>query len=82
MDVLFTKWWMHGLLRPLECGLLRNCASEREFMIDMKEVVKILKVVFYDKPVSDLISFTPAISQFVISSQYFLNDLGNLLKIT
>ena len=54
MDILFTKWWMHGLLRPLECGLLKNCAPEKGFIADLKEVVKVLRVILYDKSVPDL----------------------------
>lgn len=64
MDILFTKWWMHGLLKPLECGLLKNCAPELGFIKDLKEVVKILKVIFYDKPVSDLSLAIPGLEEF------------------
>jgi len=69
MDILFTKWWMHGLLKPLECGLLKNCAPEFGFVKDLKEVVKILKVIFYDKPITDLSIDIPGLEEFIIKKK-------------
>jgi len=65
MDILFTKWWMHALLKPLECGLLKSCAPEQGFMTDLKQVVKVLKVILYNKSVPDLNINIPGLEVFI-----------------
>jgi hypothetical protein len=65
MDILFNKWWRHGLLKPLECGLLKNCAPESGFINDLKEMAIILKAIFYDKPIAGLSLNIQGLEKFV-----------------
>ena len=69
MDILFTKWWLLVLIRPLENGLIKNCASEQEFINDITKVVKVLKTILYDKKIDELPYVSKKLNDFVLSKK-------------
>ena len=74
MDAVFNKWWLHALMKPSENGLLSNCSPESNFTIQLAQAVKVLKAIFYDKPISES-TFSPIEKEFIIEQQYFLHIL-------
>lgn len=71
MDILFNKWWLLAFMKPSENGLLRNCANENSFILQLKPVVKVLKAVLYDKSIDGVSTESTLISSFVTSKKYF-----------
>ena len=70
MEILFGKWWMRGLLKPCENGLLKNCGSETIFVKELMEVIKLLKLVFADAVTHEM--FTSKFAEdFVMEKRYY-----------
>jgi len=68
MEILFYKWWMRGILKPCENGLLKNCGSEAVFVKELMEVIKLLKLIFADKFSSEACS-SKLIENFVLEKR-------------
>lgn len=68
MDILFNKWWLRGLMKPLENALLRNCSFDTKFIVQFKSIAKIMKNVIYGKDLCDL-SGNPLLNDFVASKK-------------
>lgn len=49
MDIVFNKWWLPSLVKPSKSGLLSSCVSDSIFAFQLKPVIKILKLIFFDK---------------------------------
>jgi len=68
-EILLDKWWITALMKPGECGLLKSCIEEELFINDLKEVMKVLKLVFSNKCIADVEFPSKAIKEFVIQNQ-------------
>lgn len=52
-------------MKPAESGLLKNCEEEVSFVCGLKEVIKILKLIFCDKFTEDLKFSSKTTEEFV-----------------
>jgi len=79
-EFLFNNWWAKILVKPLENGLLKNCEEESSFLIDLKEAVKVLKLVFCERLPPDTKFPSKIIEEFIFVKRYLQsNIIGNLL---
>ncbi len=71
MDVLYTKWWMTAILRPMEYGLLGMCATDKVFSQCTLFIMRTLRAIFCRIAESEKLKFSPSVLRYVKSKEYF-----------
>ena len=69
MDLLFQKWWLHALMKPEENGLLKSCAIEHVFIMQLMPVLKVLKNVLYGKLLDDPSSYAISVNSYITAKK-------------